>query len=135
LRVLAPEAEPSGGGPLAAALDPLGCLSLFNPAGGIEPPTLGPLGPAPAAGSTPELAQLVERWVRRVAWGGDARRGVARLDIGSGRLAGTELVVVAEPGQVSVELSLPPDHADDGLEARLRRRLEGRGFATEVVIR
>lgn len=81
------------------------------------------------------VAALVERWVRRVALGGDSRRGVARLDIGSGRLAGTELTVVAEAGHVSVELSLPPGQTEGGLGARLRRRLEQRGFETDVVVR
>jgi hypothetical protein len=81
------------------------------------------------------IAALVERWVRRVALGGDSRRGVARLDIGSGRLAGAELTVVAEASHVSVELSLPPGHADGGLAGRLRKRLEQRGFDTEVVVR
>jgi hypothetical protein len=36
---------------------------------------------------------------------------------------------------VSVELSLPPGQTEGGLGARLRRRLEQRGFETDVVVR
>jgi hypothetical protein len=88
-----------------------------------------------AASNTLEVANLVERWVRRVALGGDSRRGVARLDIGSGRLSGTEVVVMAEAGRVSVELSLPAGLPAADLQERLRTRLERRGFETDVVVR
>jgi hypothetical protein len=81
-----------------------------------------------------ELATLVERWVRRVALGGDQRRGVAKLDIGEGRYAGSQLVVVAESGRVSVELSLP-GAGDPGLAERLQSRLEQRGYSAEVTVR
>jgi len=47
---------------------------------------------------------------------------------------GAELVVVAEAGWVSVELSLP-GAAEPGLAERLRARLERRGYAAEVVVR
>jgi hypothetical protein len=82
-----------------------------------------------------ELSELVERWVRRVAVGGDPRRGVARLDIGQGRFSGAELLVVAEAGRVSVELTLPSAAGDAGLSERLRARLERRGYAADVVVR
>lgn len=129
---LAPDSEAGGGG----RPEPAEWLASFNLTGGADaalcplpaPPSAAPLG-------MPDVADLVERWVRRVALGGDSQRGVARLDIGSGRLAGAELVVTAEPGHVSVELSLPAGHNDQGLSARLRQRLEQRGFHTDVVVR
>jgi hypothetical protein len=82
-----------------------------------------------------DVAELVERWVRRVAFGGDQRRGAVRLDIGQGRFTGAELVIVADGGRVSVDLSLPPAVADAELSARLRSRLEGRGYEADVVVR
>lgn len=114
--------------------DPGELLALFNAGGGFEPapvPSAAPLPPAAVA----EVAQLIERWVRRVALGGDLRRGVARLDIGGGRFAGAELLVTAEAGRVSVELSLPSTVSDPALSERLRARLEQRGYAAEVVVR
>ena len=127
---LAPDQEPGlgrGGGELAE------WLSLFNPGSGFE----APRSPEPVGQGVPgatELSDLVERWVRRVALGGDQRRGVARLDIGHGRFAGAELLVVAEAGRVSVELNLPGT-ADADLSQRLRSRLERRGYTADVVVR
>jgi hypothetical protein len=129
---LAPEEQPSlgpGRGELAE------WLWLINPSGGIEaPPLVAPAPPAPQA-AVAAVAELVERWVRRVALGGDQRRGAVRLDIGQGRFAGAELLVVAEDGRVSVELSLPPSIADADLSARLRSRLERRGYEADVLVR
>jgi hypothetical protein len=111
-------------------LDVSELLSLFNP----SPELLPTAPPGQQHPGVAEVAVLVERWVRRVALGGDARRGVAKLDIGAGRFAGAELIVVAEAGHVAVELNLP--HAmDPGLAERLRSRLERRGYATDVVVR
>jgi hypothetical protein len=81
-----------------------------------------------------DFPALLERWVRRVAVGGDARRAVAKLDIGAGRFAGAELMVVAEAGRVAVEVNAP-EPSDPSLALRLRRRLEERGYAAEVVVR
>jgi hypothetical protein len=81
------------------------------------------------------VPELVERWVRRVALGGDHRRGAVRLDIGQGRYSGAELLVVAEPGRVSVELQLPESLVEGDLSERLRSRLERRGYVADVVVR
>jgi hypothetical protein len=129
---LAPEDQPSlgqGGGDLAE------WFSLINPSGGVEAPhqVEAPAPPSPPAAQ--EVAELVERWVRRVALGGDQRRGAVRLDFGHGRFSGAELVVVADAGRVSVELSLPPAMAATDLAERLRSRLERRGIAADVVVR
>jgi len=129
---LDPEEQPSAG-PRAGG-DPAELFSLLS--AGPEP-TL-PLPSAVKAEIPPpgvaDLATLVERWVRRVALGGDQRRGVAKLDIGEGRYAGSELVVVADAGRVSVELSLP-GAVDPGLAERLQSRLERRGYSAEVTVR
>jgi hypothetical protein len=129
---LAPEEQPS----LAAGRGELAeWLWLINPSDGMEPPPLvAPAPPVPQA-AVAAVADLVERWVRRVALGGDQRRGAVRLDIGQGRFAGAELLVVAERGRVSVELSLPPAVADADLSARLQSRLERRGYEADVVVR
>lgn len=128
---LAPEDQPSlgrGGGEVAE------WFSLINPTGGVEPPLAAPTPAAPGPGAA-EVAALVERWVRRVALGGDQRRGAVRLDIGEGRYSGAELLVVAEAGHVSIELQLPDNLAEGDLSERLRSRLERRGYAADVVVR
>lgn len=126
---LAPE-DASGRGP--APLDVAQWLSVINPTGD----TSAAASTATTAPASPtDLSSLIERWVRRVALGGDQRRGVARLDIGQGRFAGAELLIVAEPGQVSVELNLPPEAAAPGLGERLRARLAQRGLTAEVIVR
>jgi hypothetical protein len=129
---LAPEEQPSfawGG------RDPADWLSLINPSGGVEAvPAHEPQAPPPPANAA-DVAELVEKWVRRMALGGDARRGVARLDIGQGRYAGAELLVVAETGRISVELRLSGASQDSDLSERVRTRLERRGYAAEVTVR
>jgi hypothetical protein len=128
---LAPEPQPSlgrGGGEVAE------WFSLINPQGGMEAPLAAP-APAMTQPGVADVAELVERWVRRVALGGDQRRGAVRLDIGQGRYSGAELLVVAEAGHVSIELQLPANLVEDDLSERLRSRLERRGYAADVVVR
>ena len=92
---------PADQGPLGAG-DLAEWLSLINPPGGVE--SQAPEAAArPAAPGAFEVAELVERWVRRMAVGGDQRRGVARLEIEQGRFSGAELLVVAEGGRITVE--------------------------------
>jgi hypothetical protein len=130
-RRLAPEDQPSvGGGPGELAE----WFALINPTGGVDPAP-PPSAQAPAPAGVLEVAELVERWVRRAAIGGDQRRAAVRLDIGQGRFSGAELLVVAEAGRVSVELNLPPSLAQGDLSDRLRSRLERRGLEAEVVVR
>jgi hypothetical protein len=125
---LAPAAET---GVAADPGDPAAWLFLLSPPGG-EVATAASAAPAPGRAFEPEVLALVERWVRRVAVGGDSRRAAVRLEIGAGRYAGAELVVVAEPERVSVELRLPEAAADSGLAERLRERLEARGYGADV---
>jgi hypothetical protein len=125
---LAPGEQSVLGGPGSVEVGQL--LALFGPSPEPVPATAqGQQHPGVA-----DVSVLVERWVRRVALGGDQRRGVAKLDIGAGRFAGAELIVVAEAAKVEVELSLPAG-VDNALAERLRSRLKRRGFDAEVVVR
>jgi hypothetical protein len=116
--------------------DPAAWLSFVNPAGGEGSRAMALATPAAGGRSAePDVTVLVERWVRRVSWGGDPRRAAARLEIGAGRYAGTELVLVAEGGHVSVEVNLANSGGELDLAQRLRRRLEGRGYGADVTVR
>ena len=131
---LAPDTEPRWG----RSPDPAEWLASIT-AGGSLNDGAGKAADAPAPAATratdPELSQLVEGWVRRVALGGDQRRAVARLDIGHGSYAGAELVIAAEAGHVSVQLTLLDGTESSGLSERLRSRLAARGYAAEVDVR
>jgi hypothetical protein len=82
------------------------------------------------------LEQLITRWVRRIAWGGDGRKGSARIELGAGALAGAVIVVQADAGQVSIDIDLPPDADASAWRDRLRERLNGRGLSVaELTVR
>lgn len=122
--------EETGLGPSPA--DPATWLFSLSPLGGEGSPLAPVTSSAPSRSFEPEALALIERWVRRLAVGGDPRRAAARLEIGAGRYAGAELIVVAELDRVSVELRLPEGAVDTGLAERLRERLEARGYGAEV---
>jgi hypothetical protein len=126
---LAPAEQSSWG---RGSPDPAEWLAAITSQGGVIEAR-----PADAATAShaPELSELVEGWVRRLAVGGDQRRAVARLDIGHGQYAGAELVVTAEGSRVSVELSLPEGTGASGLSERLSARLMARGYAADVQVR
>lgn len=90
------------------------------------PPPVG--GPARAS-----LEDLLPALVRRVAWSGDGRRGTVRLELGSGALAGAELVVHAEDGHVRVQLRAPAGVDLGPLRERIAARLLQRGLSLEDV--
>ncbi len=69
------------------------------------------------------------RGVRRMAWGGDGRRGVARLEIAVGPLAGAEILVEVVGCEVEVSISSPLDPVKPDLADRLRTRLGDRGLS------
>lgn len=113
----------------SATLDPLVCAlsrpGLLEPAPIIAPPR-GPL----------ELPMelLLERLVKKVAWGGSGRRGTARLELGAGSLAGATVTVHADDaGEVSVELELPPGARSEAWHDELAARLERRGLVVKSV--
>jgi hypothetical protein len=93
--------------------------------------------PAPSQASPPDTASLaarvslehvMSRFVRRVAWSGDAHTGTARLEFGAGALSGATLTIHSDQGAVRVALELPP--GVDGAEwrERIARRLGARGL-------
>ena len=91
-----------------------------------SPPPAG--GPARAS-----LEDLLPALVRRVAWSGDGRRGTVRLELGSGALAGAELVVHADDGHVRVHLRAPAGVDLGPLRERIAARLAARGVALDEV--
>ena len=118
-------------------LDPLSCQMACQLA------MVGAMttGPSPSASTPPaalpftaDLQNLLSGLARRVAWGGDRRKGTARIELSEGALAGATLVVHAEQRTVTVELELPAGAGTHGWEARLTERLEARGFAARVRI-
>jgi hypothetical protein len=98
----------------------------------------GPVVPATQLATPPalplrdDLQNLLTGLARRVAWGGDRRKGCARIELSEGALAGATLVVHTEQRSVCVELELPAGARGTGLEERLRERLEARGFSANV---
>ena len=101
-------------------------LAFERPA---APATNPPPQPDPASvAARVSLEHVMSRFVRRVAWSGDANAGTARLELGAGALAGATLTIHSELGAVRVALELPP--GVDGAEwrERIARRLEARGL-------
>jgi hypothetical protein len=88
--------------------------------------------PAAAVPVPVDLDLLLQRLVRRAAWGGDGRRGTARLELGSGELTGATLTVSAVDGEVAVELELPPGAAPALWQERISERLAARGIRGSV---
>lgn len=129
-RALAPDEQSSWG---RGNLDPAEWLSTITAPGGAAPVPVEPS--AAGRAREPELSELVEGWVRRLAVGGDQRRSVARLDIGHGAYAGAELIIAAEGGAIQVELTLPEGAPASGLSERLTSRLTARGYTADVAVR
>jgi hypothetical protein len=116
------EPEPAGMEPHA---DPI--FRALAHAGPRLPPPAETL-PAPNAALLPELERLLTRLVKRAAWGGDGRRGTARLELGAGPLEGATLLVQADGGEVSIDLELPAGAAAGPWRERLFERLSARGL-------
>lgn len=123
-------------GPVGAEpiLDPFWCqVALPIQVGGghgAEPSVAQPMAPL-----REDLQNLLTGSARRVAWGGDRRKGSARIELSEGALAGATLIVHTEQRSVDVELELPAGGAGSGaleLQQRIADRLEGRGFSARV---
>jgi hypothetical protein len=114
------------------ALDPL-MRSLAGPfmaavAPSLAPVPLAPLAPvAGAAGASVVELAAIEDAVRRVAWGGDRRRGVARIELG-GEHAGTSIVVHGEGRSVGLSVEYAAGVRAGELAERLLERLRARGL-------
>jgi hypothetical protein len=77
----------------------------------------------------------LEEVVRRVAWGGDRRSGVARLELGGAHL-GTAIVVRGAGREVALSIELARGSDAGTLPARLLERLRARGLeVTDVEVR
>jgi hypothetical protein len=132
--------EPPSDGGKEGLLDPLSCVMAGQMAGhpGITPAFAQPAPASAAPAALPlreDLQNLLTGLARRVAWGGDRRKGSARIELSEGALAGATLVVHTEQRSVSVEIELPGGtSAGQGLQQRILDRLEGRGFAARVRI-
>ena len=126
-----PEAKPAA----EAALDPLICQLALNSLGGPDfSPRLGSLAAPAALPLRDDLQNMLNGLARRVAWGGDRRKGSARIELSEGALAGATLIVHAEQRSVSVELELPPGAQAQGFQERIAERLQARGFSVSVRI-
>ncbi len=86
--------------------------------------------PAPASISN---AVALAEVVRGIAWGGDRRRGTARLELG-GRFAGAVVLVDASGDTLNVELQSAPGVDGAELAERLRERLVERGLRLEGLV-
>jgi hypothetical protein len=110
-------------------LDPLVC-ALSRP-GIVAPPPITEVARGPIE---PPVELMLERLVKKVAWGGSGRRGSARLELGAGSLAGATVTVHAdETGAVSVEVELPPGARSEAWHEELAQRLERRGLVVRSV--
>jgi hypothetical protein len=90
----------------------------------------GPSGALPGAADVP----AIEEAVRRVSWGGDRRRGVARIELGR-EYAGTAIVIKGEGRDVALRVEVPRGADARDLPERLVERLEARGLrVTELEI-
>jgi hypothetical protein len=90
-----------------------------------------PVGASAAARTAVE--QLFQKLVRKIAWGGDGRRGGARIELGSGELAGAVIEVQARDGNVEVDIQLPRGIAAGDWQERLERRFAKRGLRVEAL--
>jgi hypothetical protein len=79
------------------------------------------------------LEELVPQLVKKIAWSGDAQRGMVRMELGAGDLAGGTLTVSAENGRVSVHIAAPPGTDANEWKSRIANRLEARGIAVDTV--
>jgi len=133
---LAPKANRPALGRADAAepdLDPL-ARSLALPGAMTTPPSAP--SATPVASAVPDAAdtRALEDAVRRIAWGGDRRRGVARLELG-GSYEGTVVTVRGEGRDVALKLEVRPGTNVNRLPERLVERLEARGLTvTEVEV-
>ena len=132
-----PASDTEGKTAQSQLLDPLWCQMAcqlpIHP--GITPAVGLAASAAQASPALPlrdDLQNLLTGLARRVAWGGDRRKGSARIELSEGALAGATLIVHTEQRSVSVELELPAGVGAQGWEARLVERLEARGFSARV---
>ena len=115
--------------PPADPAEPLSRALALPPA--LLAPVLAPPLPAmtPTREWTPSEVAL-ESLVRRFAWGGNGRRGTARIELGAGSLAGLTLLLSAEDGEIVLSVEGDPS-GEHG--RRLAERLSARGLKVTSV--
>ncbi len=77
----------------------------------------------------PDMPVLLRRLVRRIAWGGNGRKGGARIEIGCGVLSGATVMVDVDGGDVNVAIELPPGMDDHAWRSALESRFAARGLS------
>lgn len=100
-------------------------------AGGGEwkmPAALEPKTEPLAATARVSLEQVVEQLVRKIAWSGNMRAGVMRVEIGEGALSGASLLVQADGAELRVTLDLPAGADAAGWRERIEKRLTNKGL-------
>ncbi len=89
--------------------------------------------PAPAAAPPSPLSPpdelLLDRLVKRLSWGGNGRRGSARIELGAGSLAGATLLVHADGSELTLEIEGADPRAAEEFTARISQRLGDKGFS------
>jgi hypothetical protein len=98
-----------------------------------SPPTDGGGAREVSMRSAVSLEDLLPILVRRVAWSTDGKRATARLEIGSGDLAGATLLVHADAGRVRVQLEVPAGADARSWRERIVRRLAAREIPVDEV--
>jgi hypothetical protein len=116
-----------------AAFAPLDSLAGPLPFGGAGPSNAPAASAASSARAASSLEDLLPALVRRIAWSGDRQRGVVRLELGAGELAGATLLVHAEGGRVRVHLDVPAGVDTRQWQRRISERLASRGVPTDEV--
>ena len=110
-----PEPEPT-------PLEPVGLL--LGSFSGFDARTA--VAAADAPGLVPD--RLVSDVVRALAWGGNQRRGAARIELGGERYGGTRLVVEVDGDELWLSVDAPPGVDAEGLRGRLAERFARRGL-------
>ena len=118
-------------------IDPLELALAPVPATGAASHTAGVTGLAAeqkgtAGASLAFETALIENVVKRVSFGGDRRRGVARLEL-DGDYAGTTLWVRGEGSTLELEVRLGVGLESSDLPERLLDRLRARGLEVSAV--
>lgn len=90
--------------------------------------------PVPVPGANPLPDDLaLERIVKRLSWGGNGKRGSARIELGAGSLAGATLLVHAEGREVTIEVEGADPSAVEALARRISHRLDQKGLSLREV--
>ena len=124
------------------ALDPVARhAAQLAPPTILAPPPPAPLaagpsdpGGAPALRAMTSLEEILPQLVRRLSMTGDGKRGAVRVEIGSGALAGSTLLVSSEDGRLRVELSAPSSVDAASWRDRIASRLAARGLVVDEVL-